>query len=200
MTPDPPQAISACRRQRGRGHPMPATSRLRTALPPALALASAAVTGCGSPVAAETAIRHRIADQVARWNAGDLDGFLAAYWDSPDLTFTTGGRTIRGRDALRERYRSRYPDRAAMGRLLIDDLDVRLLGAEVALVLGRWTVQREPEPLRGRFTLVFRRIGGQWLIVHDHTSAEARAATAPPEPHSPARTPPPGAPTGTSAL
>jgi hypothetical protein len=37
-------------------------------------------------------------------------------------------------------------------------------------MLGRWHLDRDPAPVGGNFSLVFRRIGGAWVIVHDHTS------------------------------
>jgi len=30
--------------------------------------------------------------------------------------------------------------------------------------------ERESEPLSGNFSLVFRKLDGRWVIVHDHTS------------------------------
>src|SRR5512132_3214165 len=32
-------------------------------------------------------IRSVMDKQVAAWNAGDIDGFMAGYWRSPDLVF-----------------------------------------------------------------------------------------------------------------
>ncbi|MCH7840660.1 MAG: DUF4440 domain-containing protein [Planctomycetes bacterium] len=110
--------------------------------------------------------------QAAQWNAGDIDGFMEPYWRSPDLTFSSGGRVVRGWEATRERYRLRYPDRSAMGRLGFDQLQIIPLGSDAALVLGRWRLERD-QPVGGAFTLVWRRIQGRWVIVHDHTSVDA---------------------------
>jgi ketosteroid isomerase-like protein len=41
---------------------------------------------------------------------------------------------------------------------------------DAAWVLGRWALDRTGQDLEGVFTLVFRRIRGEWVIVHDHTS------------------------------
>ncbi len=48
----------------------------------------------------------------------------------------------------------------------------------MALVLGRWRLQRKRDPVGGNFSLLFRRIAGRWLIVHDHTSRDTKQATA----------------------
>jgi len=37
-----------------------------------------------------------VAKQAADWNSGDIDGYMKAYWNSEDLTFSSGGKTERG--------------------------------------------------------------------------------------------------------
>jgi ketosteroid isomerase-like protein len=49
-------------------------------------------------------------------------------------------------------------------------LEIRPLGDAAALVLGQWKLDGLSAPLGGNFTLVFRKIDGGWVIVHDHTS------------------------------
>lgn len=113
-----------------------------------------------------------IQTQAKAWNAGDLDGFMAHYWHSDDLTFSAGGRTVRGWQATLDNYRRRYPTREAMGRLRFNDLEQQPLGDGAALVLGCWEVTPagSDTPRGGNFSLVFRRIDDHWRIVHDHTS------------------------------
>jgi len=36
--------------------------------------------------------------QDAAWNRGDIAGFMAGYWPSPDLRFASGGEVVRGFD------------------------------------------------------------------------------------------------------
>jgi hypothetical protein len=65
-----------------------------------------------------------------------------------------------------------------MGKLSFLNLEVTPLGMRAAFVLGEWHLSRESEDPGGIFTPVFRRIGEQWVIVHDHTSrAETVAAS-----------------------
>jgi L-asparaginase / beta-aspartyl-peptidase len=113
-----------------------------------------------------------LAAQTEAWNRGDLEAFMATYWKSDQLTFSSGGATERGWQATLDRYRRRYPDRAAMGTLSFSDLEVTALGDAAALALGRWHLRREGGDLGGNFSLVLRRIDGAWKIVHDHTSQE----------------------------
>ncbi len=115
-------------------------------------------------------IKALLTRQEARWNAGDIDGFMAYYWKSEELTFSSGGTMRRGWDATINRYKLRYPTPERMGRTIFSELEVRPLGESVAMVLGRWNLHREPDPIGGNFTLVLEKIGGKWLIIHDHTS------------------------------
>lgn len=111
-----------------------------------------------------------LAAQAEAWNRGDIDGFVKHYWRSDELTFSSGGETTRGWTRTLERYRERYPTRELMGQLRFSQLETTLVGDSAALVLGRWRLNREMSPVAGNFSLVLRRIDGQWLIIHDHTS------------------------------
>src|SRR5262245_12168972 len=108
--------------------------------------------------------------QAAAWNRGDIESFMEHYWKSDQLTFSSGGETTRGWQATKERYLRRYPSREQMGQLKFAQLEITTLGDSTALVLGRWHLVRDSSPLEGNFTLVLRRIDGNWVIIHDHTS------------------------------
>jgi L-asparaginase / beta-aspartyl-peptidase len=112
--------------------------------------------------------------QAAAWNRGDIDAFMAHYWKSDELTFSSGGQTTRGWKSTKENYVRRYPTREKMGQLTFSQVEITPLGDVAALVLGRWQLKRDESPVAGNFSLVMRKIGGQWVIIHDHTSrAEA---------------------------
>ncbi|MCG3132105.1 MAG: hypothetical protein FLDDKLPJ_02922 [Phycisphaerae bacterium] len=110
-------------------------------------------------------------NQEEAWNRGDVEGFMRGYWNSPNLTFSSGGRVTRGWKETLDGFKTRYPDRTAMGRLTFDNLEVTVLGPDAALVLGAWRLDRE-KPVGGAFSLVFRKTGGAWVIIHDHTSVK----------------------------
>ncbi len=112
--------------------------------------------------------------QAAAWNRGDLDGFMKGYWNSPDLTFAGSGGITRGWQPVLERYKKNYPDRQAMGHLDFSELELRPLGNEAALVVGRWHLKRSSEQLGGVFTLLFESFPEGWRIIHDHTSREEK--------------------------
>ncbi len=54
------------------------------------------------------AVRAVLDAQVAAWNKGDLDSFMAGYWKAPELSFYSGGTVTKGWEATLERYRKRY--------------------------------------------------------------------------------------------
>ena len=110
--------------------------------------------------------------QVACWNRRDLEGFMQTYWKSENLTFSSGGQTTRGWQATLDRYRGRYQaDGAEMGQLSFGELEIQLLNADVALVLGTWHLEMSDSQPHGNFSLVLRRISENWKIIHDHSSS-----------------------------
>jgi uncharacterized protein (TIGR02246 family) len=128
----------------------------------------AAAVGAGTVVAATPAAapaEQWLARQAAAWNAGDLDGFCALYEE--DAVFVTPSGVTRGRQAVLERYRARYKDRAAMGTLSFEVLDVRELG-EMRSVAARWVLKYADRPEASGYTLlVMKRHGDGWRIVQD---------------------------------
>lgn len=122
-------------------------------------------------------IRAALDAQVQAWNRGDIDGFMAGYWRSEQLTFSSGGQVTRGWHATRERYHRRYGTRAKMGTLSFSDLEITPLGDRHAQVLGRYRLDFPSggKPAGGGFTLVMAREAGGWVVTHDHTSGDPPA-------------------------
>jgi beta-aspartyl-peptidase (threonine type) len=114
------------------------------------------------------------------WNRGDLEGFLDDYLPSDELTFSGGTGVTRGWEDVRLRYLQGYwSPGAERDSLRFEDLEVKGLGEDHALVLGRYVLFR-PEAGdsitgTGFFSLVLRRIDDGWKIIHDHTSASSPA-------------------------
>lgn len=119
---------------------------------------------------AETAIRDALEAQVAAWNRGDVPAFVSTYAD--DCTFVSK-QILQGRAQLLARYQRVYPTKDAMGKLTFQNLNVRLLGTQAAVVTGEWGLKRTAGgggPTGGVFSLVWRLESGQWHIILDHTS------------------------------
>jgi ketosteroid isomerase-like protein len=139
-----------------------------------LVLTGACATG--SPRRFTTADRTQVLEvlraQERAWNAGDLDAFMSGYARTPELVFTSGGEVRRGYHETALRYRRRYGgDRAGMGRLAFEVVDVQAAGADGAVVLGRWRLTDTPSAGGGVFSVVLERRPEGWRIIHDHTSS-----------------------------
>src|SRR5439155_13972433 len=87
---------------------------------------------------AEIEIRAVMNAQVAAWNRGDIDGFMAGYVRSDKLKFVSGGKITRGWQTVRDRYHRKYGNRETMGTLKFSDIKITMLRSNIALVLGRW--------------------------------------------------------------
>lgn len=117
------------------------------------------------------AIRDVIEAQQAAWNGGDIDAFMAGYWQSEDLRFASGGSVTRGWQATRDRYHRRYVSVRAMGQLAFEDLEISVLSHDSAVIHGRWQLERETDSPSGLFTLIARKTDGRWQIVSDTTTS-----------------------------
>ena len=122
----------------------------------------------------KAAVEQVLRVQQDAWNRHDLDGFMAGYWNSPELTFFSGGTEKHGWQETMDRYRATYTSPGhEMGKLEFSGLRIEMLSADAAFVRGAWhlTLPDGKTP-HGLFTLVLRRFGDGWKIVHDHTSVE----------------------------
>jgi ketosteroid isomerase-like protein len=118
-------------------------------------------------------IRNVLDKQVAAWNRGDLEGFMAAYWQAPKLSFYSGGTKTHGWQQTIDRYRNRYQSEGReMGRLDFTDLEIETLSPLSAFVRGHWRLKMKDGEPGGLFTLIFRKHPDGWKIVHDHTSSQ----------------------------
>jgi ketosteroid isomerase-like protein len=119
-------------------------------------------------------IKSLLETQVRKWNENDLEGFMATYWKSDSLTFSSGGQTTRGWQATLDRYKKSYQSKGKeMGTLKFDPrkIEVTLLSDNAAMVLGNWHLELEKgDDREGNFSLVMKFIDSDWKIIHDHSS------------------------------
>jgi len=108
--------------------------------------------------------------QIRAWNEGDVDDFMLGYWNDERLIFVGSTGPTYGYQNTLEGYKKRYPDRAAMGRLAFDILEKRQWDRRTIQVIGKFTLYREKDTPTGHFSLLVRKIKGEWLIVSDHSS------------------------------
>ena len=128
----------------------------------------------GAQDPAPAAIRKVMEDQQNAWNRHDLEGFMAGYWNSPDLTFFSGARESKGWQAALDRYKQNYQGAGhEMGSLQFSNLRIEMLGPEAAFVRGEFHLtMSDGKTPHGLFTLIFRKLPEGWRIVHDHSAGE----------------------------
>jgi beta-aspartyl-peptidase (threonine type) len=139
-------------------------------------IATLAVSSMGQDAgeAARLAIRKVIEEQQAAWNRQDLEGFMAGYWKSAELTFFSGAHESTGWQAALDRYKKNYQGAGhEMGKLEFANLRIETLGPEAAFVRGEFHLtMSDAKTPHGLFTLVFRKFPAGWKIVHDHSAGE----------------------------
>ena len=117
------------------------------------------------------AILQTLERQTSDWNAGRVDRFMNGYWPSDSLTFVGKVGITYGYQATLDNYKKRYPDRASMGTLKFDILQLDFPAPNVAYVIGRYHLTRPKiGDTAGSFTLLWRKIKNRWVIVSDHSS------------------------------
>lgn len=110
-----------------------------------------------------------LSDQQLAWNRGDLVSFMNGYWKSDSLTFVGSRGLTYGWESTLKNYKSAYPDKAAMGQLNFEIIKFDLLSSDAAIMIGRYTLIRVKDKPTGLFTLIWKKINGQWVITSDQT-------------------------------
>lgn len=118
----------------------------------------------------EQTIRNILQRQTADWNTGNIDAFMKGYWENDSLMFIGKNGITYGWQNTLNNYKKNYPDTATMGKLNFDILSVKRLSVLYFSVVGKWHLTRSIGDAKGHFTLLFKKIKNQWVIVSDHSS------------------------------
>jgi len=124
---------------------------------------------CGAPNP-EDEIMDRLAFQTECWNSGEIDCFMIGYWESDSLMFIGTEGIIYGFENTLKRYYTKYPDEESMGQLRFNIQHINKVSEDAYFVVGRYHLTRSIGNVEGAFTLLWRKINGQWVIVADHSS------------------------------
>jgi len=107
--------------------------------------------------------------QERDWSAGDMEGYMQGYWQSDSLRFMGKQGITYGWKQQLDNYLRGYPDKEAMGKLTFENKSFDPMGDEHMLVVGKWTLNRTKDTLNGYYSLIWKKIDGQWKIIFDHT-------------------------------
>lgn len=135
------------------------------------------VAGCAepppTPAEATAEVEALLVRSAAAWNRGDLDTFLSDYALDSTTTFVAGGHVHYGFDWIRENYAPGFEPGADRDSLRFEETAARALGHDVFLATARFVLfDGDAVSASGPFTLILQRRGGEWKIVHDHTSRD----------------------------
>lgn len=108
--------------------------------------------------------------QRQAWNKGDMEGYMQGYEQTDSLVFIGKSGPKYGWKTTLENYKKAYPDKSAMGILTFDIKKVKLISDDHAFVLGAWNLKREKDEPKGYFTLLLKKIDGNWKVIADHSS------------------------------
>jgi uncharacterized protein (TIGR02246 family) len=129
-----------------------------------LLLVLPAFSGQGQPPTNdEQAVRKASAAFSEAMNKGDLDGMMAPWAPDADL-IDEDGKTTRGHDALRARFKTKLPTLKG-SKIAAKIHSVKFLGANHALVDGALEItSADGEREANRYVVVWVKSGDKWLI------------------------------------
>ncbi|PQJ11697.1 DUF4440 domain-containing protein [Flavipsychrobacter stenotrophus] len=118
----------------------------------------------------EQAIRAMLTAQVTEWNKGNIEGYMHGYWENDSLLFIGSKGSRYGYDVTLKKYKEAYPDLAHMGQLTSVITRMEKLSGKCYFVVGTWALKRSAGDVGGSYTLLIKKIKGQWVVVADHSS------------------------------
>lgn len=120
----------------------------------------------------ESLLKAKMELQSKCWNEGNFDCFMQPYWKSDSLKFIGSSGVTYGWTNTLERYKVAYPTAKERGVLAFDIISIEQISTDHLFMLGKWHLSRDIKDMEGHFTLIWKNIDGEWLIINDHSSGE----------------------------
>ena len=118
---------------------------------------------------AETGIRLVMKQQELDWNNHDLEGFMKGYWRSDSLKFYGRSGLTLGWENTLNNYKKNYPTSLESGKLTFVINDISNIEGDSYWVMGEYHLERQIGNASGVFTIIFKKINGEWKIIADTT-------------------------------
>ena len=112
----------------------------------------------------------KLQNQADCWNDGDIDCFMEDYWHHDSLMYIGKNGITYGWQNTLENYKVKYPSKKEMGHLKFKIIQLDQLSRDHFFMVGKWDLTREIGDIGGHFTLIWKKIDGQWVITSDHSS------------------------------
>ncbi|PKL84252.1 MAG: DUF4440 domain-containing protein [Ignavibacteriae bacterium HGW-Ignavibacteriae-3] len=117
----------------------------------------------------ELEIINVIDRQVKSWNEGNIEGYMAGYWNSDSLRMVSKAGIQYGWDLTLDMYKRNFSGKEAMGALRLKAIKLDFINKDVAFVIGKWEVDSN-SVVGGHFVQLWEKIKGKWVITTDYTS------------------------------
>jgi len=118
-------------------------------------------------------VKANILDQMEAsrqcWNKGDFVGYMQVYWQSDSMQFMGLNSLTHGWNSTLKRYQKGYPSADHRGILSYNFKHFNQLADDCVLVIGSFHLERPIGNAEGNFSLIWKRIKGEWKIILDHT-------------------------------
>ncbi len=108
--------------------------------------------------------------QAKDWSDGNLEAFMEGYIKSDSLKFIGSNGITYGWKNTLENYKKGYPTKEHTGTLTFNLLEFDQLANTVFLVIGEYHLKRTVGDADGLFSIILKRIDGEWKIIADHSS------------------------------
>ncbi|MCB0460246.1 MAG: DUF4440 domain-containing protein [Flavobacteriaceae bacterium] len=108
--------------------------------------------------------------QAKDWSNGDLEAFMEGYIKSDSLKFVGSRGITYGWQQTLDNYKRGYPTKEHTGTLTFNLLDFDQLADDLFLVIGEYHLKRSVGDADGMFSIILKKIDGEWKIIADHSS------------------------------
>lgn len=115
-------------------------------------------------------ISEKLYNQAKCWNSGDLSCFMNDYWKNDSLIYIGKNGVTYGWQNTLDNYKTKYPSKKEMGNLSFDIVTLKRLDGIHYFMVGSWFLKREHGDINGYFSLIWKKIDGNWVIIADHSS------------------------------
>lgn len=118
----------------------------------------------------ESMIKEKLFNQAKYWNAGDIDGFMKDYWHDDSLMYIGKNGVTYGWQNTLDNYKVKYPSKKEMGHLTFEIVELSKLSNKHYFMVGKWQLKREIGDIGGHFSLIWKKLDNEWVIIADHSS------------------------------
>lgn len=117
----------------------------------------------------ERKILETIEQEMAFWNAGDIEGYVSLYAPDDSARMILSKGAAYGKQAILQFYQKYWP-KEKMGKLLLDGTAMERISKKFYFVTGYFHVtMQDGKVIHGRYSSLMKKVNGKWLIYTDHS-------------------------------